>query len=227
MAEFSSLRSLLVSLPAFQKPRDDYSAAGGKLADEILRDHERAEGDYLEGLIDPSTRAFDMVAENRFIFLTPYQAHNNTYLPLLAATADYDRERPKVNVLVLLYARYEEKNEIRCLSYRFDVPNRTIGEHDFFHMQFAWGAKDDRRHRHAERWISRKDPSIPLDATTPIEMFLSAILSFRNSHTEMRGILDQWIQAGIPMKPLVENMAMNRWKGPWIIAPGSEAASHN
>ena len=217
--EFQHLRALLVALPSFQKARDDYDVAGGALADEILKDHERAEGDLLETLIDPATGKFDMVIANRFIFLTPYDQHGNVYLPLLAVTADYDRVRPKVNVLVLLYAHDTSKGQIRCLSYRFDVPNLTDGDHSFFHMQFAWGARDDRTHRHAERWISRKDPSIPLDATTPIEMFLSAMVSFRNRHTDLQRILDQWVQSGIPMKALMQDMAMTRWKTPWINPP--------
>jgi hypothetical protein len=217
MPEFDQLRSLLVPLPSFQRGRVDYNVDEGRLADEISRDHERAESDYLERLIDPATRSFDMAVANRFIFLTPYSRHGNVYLPLMAVSADYARAgRPKVNVSVLLYAQHQ--GGLGCLSYRFDCPNWTVGDHDYFHMQFAWGPRDDRRHRHAIGWISKKDPSIPLDAKTPIEMFLASMVSFRNSHMDRQRVYDQWRQAGLPIQSLLSDMAMTRWKDPWVAA---------
>lgn len=217
MPEFGLLRSLLVPLPSFQKARADYDGDQGSLADEITRDHDRAEVEYLENLIDPASRKFDMAAANRFVFLTPYAKHGNVYLPLMAITADYSgADRPKINVSILLYARHQ--GEVRCLSYRFDCPNWTTGDHDYFHMQFAWGPRDDRRHRHAVGWVSKKDPSIPLDATNPVELFLSSIISFRNNHMSRETVYDQWRQAGLPIQRLLANMALTRWKTPWLPA---------
>lgn len=219
MPEFGQLRSLLVPLPSFQKARADYDAEQGKLADDVARDHGRAESEYLERALDPATRKFDMVADDRFIFLTPYNKHGNIYLPLMAVTADYTGpNRPKVNVAVLLYSQYQ--TGLGCLSYRFDCPNWTAGDHDYYHMQFAWGPRDDRRHRHALNWISKKDPSIPLDATNPVELFLASVISFRNSYMDRDTIYDQWRQAGLPVRTLVGNMALHRWKAPWVQAPG-------
>lgn len=219
MQEFGQLRSLLVPLPSFQKARADYDAQQGSLADDIARDHDRAESEHLERLIDPTTRKFDMVAANRFVFLTPYNKHGNVYLPLTAVSADYSGTgRPKVNVSVLLYARHQLG--LGCLSYRFDCPNRTEGDHNYFHMQFAWGPRDDRIHGHALRWISRKDPSIPVDATNPVELFLTSVTSFRNSHMRRDFVYDQWRQAGLPIRTLLKNMALERWKAPWMNAAG-------
>ncbi len=219
MPEFGQLRSLLVPLPSFQKPRADYDAQHGALADDVARDHDRAESDYLERLVNPAIRRFDMAAANRFVFLTPYNKHGNFYLPLMAVSADYSGAgRPKLNVSILLYARHV--SGLGCLSYRFDSPNWTMGDHDYFHMQFAWGPRDGRPHRHALGWISQKDPSIPLDATNPLELFLSSIISFRNSHMGRDLVYDQWRQAGLPIQALLANMALTRWKAQWVNAAG-------
>ena len=218
MPEFDQLRSLLVPLPSFQKARADYDIREGSLADQVAADHNRAESDYLERYIVPARPQFDMTIVNRFVYLTPYPKHNNVYLPLLAAEADYTSGgRGKASVSVLLYG--ETGNDIQCLSYRFDVPNRTEGDHSFFHMQFSWGPREEKHHRHAIKWISKKDPSIPLDATTPIEMLLSSIISFRNHHMDLKLIFDQWIQSGIPVRTLMKDMAMNRWRNAWAQNP--------
>lgn len=218
MPEFSHLRSLLVPLPTFQRARADYEADQGRLADDVARDHQRAESEYLEHALDPAIRKLDMIADNRFIYLTPYNRHNNVYLPLMAVIADYSGAgRPKINVSVLLYSQH--KLGVGCLSYRFDSPNWTTGDHDYFHMQFAWGPRDDRVHRHALRWLSKKDPSIPLDATNPVELFLASVISFRNGHMSRELIYDQWRQAGLPIRTLLSSMALHRWKAPWVHAP--------
>lgn len=220
MSEFDHLRALLVPLPSFQKARADYSAREGALADEIARDHNRAESDFLERFINPANPTFDMAASSQFVYLTPYSKHGNVYVPLLAVDADYTRTplRPKVSVSILLYG--EVATRVQCISYRFDVPNQTVGDHSFFHLQFAWGPwKNERKHRHAIDWISQTDPSIPLDATTPVEMLLSSIISFRNSHMEIKSVFDQWRQSGIPVRELMKDMALNRWKVGWAITP--------
>jgi hypothetical protein len=214
MPEFGQLRSLLVPLPSFQKDRADYDLQQGRLADDVTRDHSRAESEYLESVLDPTARRFDMTADNRFVFLTPYNTHGNVYLPLLAVSANYSgAARPKLNVSVLIYSQHQ--TGVDCLSYRFDSPNLTTGDHDYFHMQFAWGPRDDRRHRHALRWISRKDPSIPLDASNCVELLLASIISFRNTHIRKDLIYDRWQQAGLPIRTLLGNMALTRWKAAW------------
>ena len=218
MPEFSQLRSLIVPMPSFQKARADYSVEQGKLADYVLAGHGRAEGEYLERAINSRTYFFDMAAERQFIYLTPYSAHGNVYLPLMAVAADYRGvDRPTVNVSVLLYSLHQMG--IGCLSYRFDSPNRTYGDHDYFHMQFDWGPDTGtvgRPHPDALRWVSRKDPSIPLDATSPLELFVASVMSFRNTRMSRQSIFDQWRQAGLPLAALLGNMAFGRWKAPWV-----------
>ena len=228
MPEFGHLRSLVISLPSFQKSREDYSKDEGDLADIVAQDHLRAERDYLESVIDTSARKFSMVDANRFVYLTPYAMHANTYLPLMAVEADYSSAaRPTVAIHSLLYMRsLTNPGEIRCISYRFDVPNRTVGDHSFFHMQFAWGANEGKKKRTSpERWISKKDPGIPIDATTPVEMLLSSIISFRNNHINFKTLTDRWTQEGIPITTMLTPMALTRWKAPWITPPATVAAS--
>ncbi|KAB1069938.1 hypothetical protein [Methylobacterium planeticum] len=215
MAEFDDLRSLLVLLPSFQKARADYTVDEGELADKIAETHGRAERDQLEALIDVSSPIFDMAARNLYVYLTPYSAHGNTYLPLLAVAANYpSAARPSVNVWIILYSKGAHGTE--CLCYRFDTPNRTIGDHNYFHMQFTTNAPESRRNRHAVAWISKKDPSIPLDATTPLEMFLGSIISFRSSGTGLAHVHDQWRQSGVRLAAMVNDMAAERWKRPWM-----------
>ena len=218
MPEFGQLRSLLVPLPSFQRVRADYDMDQGRVADNVAQDHQRAETEYLEQALNPATRKINMTADNRFIFLTPYNRHDNSYLPLMAVDADYSGAgRPTINVSILLFSQHQKG--LDCLSYRFDSPNRTTGDHDYYHMQFAWGPRNDRVHRNAARWLSKKDPSIPLDATNPVELFLASVVSFRNSHMSRERIYDQWRQAGLPIQTLLSSMALHRWKVPWVQAP--------
>jgi hypothetical protein len=85
------------------------------------------------------------------------------------------------------------------------------GDHNYFHVQFTHGHVRGAKNRCIDGWISTKDPSIPVDATNCVELFLSAVVSLRNRIKPRRAYFEEWSQAGVPMQSLLEPMAMERW----------------
>ena len=213
--EYSRLRSLLVQFPDFQKTFESYSLHEQNLLTIVSAIHSSADRGYLEGkFLDAPCRGH-MSEDDRYVFMTPFSEADRTFLPLLSVDLDYTRPWPMISVNCLHYALRNGRTkieEVNCFGYRFDKPAVKTGEHDYFHAQFVHGYPKGTRNPLIADWISTKDPSIPIDAANPIEMFLSAVIGLRNRHKSRREYLDEWSQAGIPIRGILDPMAMTRWK---------------
>lgn len=216
--EYTHLRGLLLQFPDFQKPFQSYDAAEQAILTRVAKRHVAADRVYLEAKFKVSPCKWHMSDENRYIFLTPFSEGQYTYLPLLSADLDFDRPWPLVSINALHYAIRSNDlggtQGLRCFGYRYDKPAVAHGEHDYFHVQFAHGYPKGNRNPLVEDWISTKDPSIPVDATDTIELFLSAVVALRNRAKPRREYLDEWSQAGLPISAFLKPMAFQRWKPP-------------
>ena len=213
--EYDYLRRLIIQFPDFQKEFQDYDVAESAILQEVSKQHVVADRNYLERKF-PSTPGRSYMSEQRtFVFMTPFAEHNHVFLPLLAVDLDFSPtvQRPVVAIHALHFGM--EKNSpspMKCFAYRYDTPNRTKGDHDFFHVQFSWGHDKAQKNPYVADWISTRDPAIPVDAIDTVELFLSAVMALRNKNKERRAYIDEWTQAGLPLKTLLEGMALERWK---------------
>jgi hypothetical protein len=160
-----------------------------------------------------------MSEENRYIFLTPFRESSYTFLPLLSVDMDFVRQWSLVSINALHYAiptapQAGVPPRLRCFGYRYDKPTRPVGDHDYFHVQFAHGFPKGTRNPNVDDWLSTKDPSIPVDATNSVELFLAAVIALRNRTKARREYLDEWSQAGLPINAFLAPMAVERWKPP-------------
>jgi len=213
--EYDRLRGLLVQFPEFQKDFQDYDSSEQILLEAVSKSHFVADRSYLERKF-PSTpgRSF-MSEEHTFVFMTPFPEHGHVFLPLLSVDLDFSASavRPTVAIHALHFGLAKDNpTSIRCFAYRYDTPNRTVGDHDYFHVQFSWGHVKGRVGQYVDKWISKEDPAIPVDATDRVELFLSAVMALRNRKTGRREYIDEWTQAGLPLRLLLGRMALERWK---------------
>ncbi|WP_139276539.1 hypothetical protein [Pararhizobium antarcticum] len=160
-----------------------------------------------------------MSEENKFVFLTPFEFGTYTYLPLLSVDMDFTKPWPMISIHALHYGLHKrhdggKESETRCFGYRYDKPAVRVGDHDYFHVQFTHGTEKGRRNRHIDDWISTKDPSIPVDATDSVQLFLSAVIAIRNGAKNRRDLFEEWRQSGIAINSLLMPMAFHRWKPP-------------
>ena len=213
--EYDDLRRLLLKFPDFQKSFQSYTSNEQAILSQVNGLHVAADRGYLETKFSVEVCRGHMSEDNTFIFLTPFTEQDHTFLPLLSIDLDYSIKWPMVSVNFLHYGLQngqKRANDVRCFGYRFDKPAVPIGEHDYFHAQFTHGFPKGVRNLKVDNWISTKDPSIPIDATNSVEMFLTAVIGLRNKHKPRRQYFEEWSQAGIPVRALLAPMALTRWK---------------
>lgn len=216
--EYAHLRGLLLQFPDFQKPFQSYDAAEQAILTRVARLHTSADRAYLETKFPTAACKGHMSDDDRYVFLTPFKEGEFTFLPLLSVDLDFSRPWPLVSVNALHYAAKANDamgtRQLRCFAYRYDKPAASVGDHNYFHVQFAHGYPKGTRNTNVDNWISTKDPSIPVDATNGIELFLSAVVALRNRVKPRRQYLDEWQQAGLPIASFLKPMAFERWKPP-------------
>jgi hypothetical protein len=216
--EYSHLRGLLLQFPDFQKPFQNYEGAENALLHKVAALHSAADRAYLERKFPAEACRGHMSEDNRYIFLTPFKEHTHTFLPLLSVDIAFDRPWPLVSINALHYAiptmAQGGAEPLRCFGYRYDKPAVAHGDHNYFHVQIAHGFPKGVRNPNVDDWMSTKDPSIPVDATNTVELFLAAVLALRNKTKARREYLDEWSQAGLPINSFLAPMAFERWKPP-------------
>jgi hypothetical protein len=216
-AEYDRLRELLLQFPDFQKPFQNYDAAEQAILGQVIPRHLSVDRAYLESKFPAATCRAHMSEDNAYIFMTPFSEGAHTYLPLLSVDLAFNVPWPLVSINALHYAIRSADvagtGALRCFGYRYDKPPVAHGDHNYFHVQFAHGFPSDKRNNCVDDWISRKDPSIPVDATNAVELFLSAVVALRRKKPQ-RQYLDEWAQAGLPIHALMKPMALERWKPP-------------
>lgn len=216
--EYTHLRGLLLQFPDFQKPFQGYDAAEQAILTRVAQRHASADRAYLETKFPTGVCKGHMSDDDRYVFLTPFKEGAFTFLPLLSVDLDFARPWPLVSINALHYAikttDLTGAQPLKCFAYRYDKPAVVVGEHNYFHVQFAHGYPKGTRNSKVDDWISTKDPSIPVDATNGIELFLSAVVALRNRVKPRRQYLDEWQQAGLPIASFLRPMAFERWKPP-------------
>lgn len=213
--EYLELRSLLIRLPDFQREFQNYTGHECKILELVNKEHEAASRAYLESSLPSTASKLNMASDNRHIFLTPFEDNNHTYLPLLSVDLDFTLAWPMISIHLLHYGLdkgHSKAEKLKCFGYRYDKPAARVGDHDYFHVQFTHGTEKGRHNNRINRWISTKDPSIPIDATDSVQLFLSAVIAVRNGFKTRRDLFDEWRQAGIAINSMLMPMAFQRWR---------------
>lgn len=216
-AEYDRLRELLLQFPDFQKSFQNYDAAEQAILGRVMSRHQSVQRSYLEKKFPTAVCKAEMSEDNAYIFMTPFSEGAYTYLPLLSVDLDFSAPWPPVSINALHYAAltadHAGTGPLKCFGYRYDKPTVPFGDHNYFHVQFAHGFPSAKRNDCVDDWISRKDPSIPVDATDAVELFLTAVVALRRRKPH-RQYLDEWAQAGQPINAIMKPMAQERWKPP-------------
>jgi hypothetical protein len=123
----------------------------------------------------------DFLRQRKVLFLRPSEK-GGFLLPVISLKCDFARQptaelRLRVGLCVL-----DPDNRLRVLGYRFEMPeNDGSGRHDFYHLQliraFEKGAPPLNDPEAGLDWMPDVQPSFPLDATGPLTLILSFLVT--------------------------------------------------
>jgi len=127
------------------------------------------------------TLQIDFLLQRKVLFLRPSEK-GGFLLPVISLKCDFARQptaelRLRVGLCVL-----GADDRLRVLGYRFEMPeNDGSGRHDFYHLQlirsFEKGAPALNDPEVGLDWIPDVQPSFPLDATGPLTLMLSFLVT--------------------------------------------------
>ncbi len=137
----------------------------------------------LERVIPSATRRRSDL-EGYSLFLQPVEAGTRTLVPILSLKCDFDRSPiPETRFyLRLFYATDGSQNQSICdLGLRFETPEGVQegagdGVHDFYHSQLVCSRTKSPDGSPA-LWLPDVQPSFPVDARTPVQLFLCSLIS--------------------------------------------------
>jgi hypothetical protein len=157
--------------------------------------------EYEKLLPSASSPRIDFAPTRKFLYLRS-PARGDAVLPVLTACFDFDRSLPEVRLQTALFAL--QSSSPAAIGVRYETPE-GIGLHSYFHAQpfkaFAKGPPLPS----APPWLPTSTPTIPLDASTPVQLLVCLVASLYGYTDTAQLVGDVW-----ELKEHAENMSMWR-----------------
>ena len=148
-----------------------------------LRVYERIGGGYpsfsnekeLENVLPTQTRLVtDFSRSGKFLYLNPTR-RGTPLVPVLSMSCDLGRAIPKIQFRLGLFLL--DNDEIKAVGMRYEAPETSEGVHHFYHMQFINYFYGSKVMQGCPDWTPDTQPSLPIDATDPVQLTLCLLAS--------------------------------------------------
>ncbi len=149
-----------------------------------LHSFRRCNEEEIENVLRTASAAGELHAWGGFLFLRPCQTREWA-VPVLTVT--YKSEEPASLALRLGLFLVSAEGAVVSLGYRFESPDLTGAEHDFFHMQHIVELGNGSFALPTPPWVPQTKLAVPLDVSTNVGLLLCLLASLYGPRSEVLG----------------------------------------